>query len=681
MKEGSRKRWVIGLFLGALLLRIFFLLEAAGSPFFSYLIGDSRYYHDWALRIAGGDWLGDSTFWVDPLYAYVLGVIYAIFGPAPIVLLAVQAVLGALTAMIVYALGRRVFGEAAGFLAAALAALYDLLIFYDGVLLKTSMTTFLCALTLLALLRAGETGRLRYWILGGALAGLCCLARSSFLLFLPFAILWMLSLNWKEKRPGFLLSLALFLLAAAVLIAPVTIRNHAVTRSFVLLTANLGQNLYLGNSPFNTTGTYTAPPFIREESEHEEQDWKRHAEMKEQRELTPSEVSGFWVGKTLDWIAKDTGAFLSLLWKKVRLTWNRFEVPDNYDVYFYRREFSNILKIPFPGFGVVAPLALAGIVIGLAGWRRRLLLYFALLALAALPTVFFIFARFRVPYVPLLCLFAAFFTITWIDWARARRWTRAALGALLLAGMALFVNFPIAGMDPSLSVKPFYNMGRYHEEQEEYAEALEWYRKGIDTIERMKSEGLEAGYRASDFYNAAGGACWKLGKEQEAIDAFEKAVEVNPRERYAHKNLALVLWNMGEYDRSIASWKKHVEIHPRQEPELLYRQGLHHLGKGEFEEAGLALEKLHRIQPGKVESMILLGAARFGSGDPEGAERILIMALQIDPNAAEAHYHLARIHAAKEPPDLRRARIHCDQALSLGYDVPDALRAMLAEDG
>jgi hypothetical protein len=29
-----------------------------------------------AQRIAGGEWIGQASFWVDPLFAYVLGVAY-----------------------------------------------------------------------------------------------------------------------------------------------------------------------------------------------------------------------------------------------------------------------------------------------------------------------------------------------------------------------------------------------------------------------------------------------------------------------------------------------------------------------------------------------------------------------------------------------------------------------------
>ena len=95
MKDRLSSRWIITLFIVALLLRILFLVESSSSPFFPCLIGDSSYYHEWALRIAGGDWLGSSIFWVDPLYAYLLGVIYTVFGTAPALLLAIQAVLGA----------------------------------------------------------------------------------------------------------------------------------------------------------------------------------------------------------------------------------------------------------------------------------------------------------------------------------------------------------------------------------------------------------------------------------------------------------------------------------------------------------------------------------------------------------------------------------------------------------
>jgi tetratricopeptide (TPR) repeat protein len=655
------------LFITALLLRILFLLEASSAPFFTYLIGDSRFYHDWALRIAGGDWIGESIFWVDPLYAYFLGLLYLVFGPASWAPLLIQAMLGAFTAVFVYAIGRRTFSEAAGLLAGALAAAYDLLLFYDGVLLKTSLTTFLCTACLLALLHAAVAKRLRHWILSGVLVGLCCLVRSSFLIFVPCVFLWAFSLNWKGIRGGLLLRLLLFFLGAAAAIAPVTVRNVAITKSFVLLTANLGQNLYIGNNPFNQTGTYTAPPFIREESEHEEEDWRRHAENEEQRRLTPPEISSFWVGRTLDWMKKNPGDFFSLLLKKLRLSWNRFEVPDNYDVYFYRQEFSRVLKLSFVRFGVVAPLALAGLVIGLRHWRKRLLLYLCFLALAALPVAFFVFARFRMPYVPLLCLFGAFFITFLVEWIKERKWLNAVGGLLLLAVAALFVNLPITGMAPSLSVKPYYNMGLYHVEQEDYASALEWCQKGIDTIERLRAEGKGVSHRASDFYNCAGGAYWKMGRADEAKAAYEKAIEINPRERYAHRNLALIHWELDDRVKALASFRKHVAVNPTQKPELFFHEGIYYLDREAFGEAVEAFRRLKRIQPGDARVMTLLGAALLGTGDSTRAEAALLEAVNLDPYAGEAYYHLARIQADH---DSARARAYCEKARALGYEVP-----------
>ena len=74
------KRWLLLVFVLALGLRLFFLMEAAENPFFENRIGDARYYHDWAVKIASGDWVGDRIFWVDPLYAYLLALVYCCAG-------------------------------------------------------------------------------------------------------------------------------------------------------------------------------------------------------------------------------------------------------------------------------------------------------------------------------------------------------------------------------------------------------------------------------------------------------------------------------------------------------------------------------------------------------------------------------------------------------------------------
>jgi hypothetical protein len=64
----------------ALTVRLIYIWQISHAPFFDLRIGDARAYHEWALRIARGDWIGDRVFYQAPLYPYFLAVLYKIAG-------------------------------------------------------------------------------------------------------------------------------------------------------------------------------------------------------------------------------------------------------------------------------------------------------------------------------------------------------------------------------------------------------------------------------------------------------------------------------------------------------------------------------------------------------------------------------------------------------------------------
>src|SRR6185436_5306344 len=114
-------------------------------------MGDARVYDEWAVRIAGGEWMGQEIFYQTPLYPYLLGVIYAIAGHDPGVVRVVQACLGAGSCVLLALAGRRFFTERDGLIAACILAIYPPAIFFDGLIQKSSLDLFLTT-AILALL-------------------------------------------------------------------------------------------------------------------------------------------------------------------------------------------------------------------------------------------------------------------------------------------------------------------------------------------------------------------------------------------------------------------------------------------------------------------------------------------------------------------------------------------------
>ncbi len=83
--------------------------------------------------------------------------------------------------------------------------------------------------------------------------------------------------------------------------------------------------------------------------------------------------------------------------------------------------------------------------------------------------------------------------------------------------------------------------------------------------------------------------------------------------------------------------------------------------------------------------MVLLGQVHLKLGEVEKAKRVLTRALDEDPDLGETHYQLARAFLDATPPDAAAARKHGDEAVKLGFEVPEQflrrLKVMEGEKG
>src|SRR6185295_12779047 len=64
----------------AALLRVAYVLSLRSSPWFEHLAVDPEYYDAWARQIVAQGWLGERTFYMDPLYPYLLAAVYRLVG-------------------------------------------------------------------------------------------------------------------------------------------------------------------------------------------------------------------------------------------------------------------------------------------------------------------------------------------------------------------------------------------------------------------------------------------------------------------------------------------------------------------------------------------------------------------------------------------------------------------------
>ncbi len=244
---GPRPRFTRSLlfvFLAGLALRAAFLrFEPPTFP-----VGDERTYLTWATQYLPSARIGFSPFRMHlifhpPLYPYFVAGLQTLPGGLALVQW-VQVLLSALLVPAVGRLGALAFGERTGLVAAGITAVFPELVWFAPHF--WSETVMLCLLwwSLERALEADVTGRTLPAGLGGALLGLTALTRETVLYFAPLAALW---LAWRPSRPGGRLRGAAFLAAALLTVAPWTLRNWIVFRTFIPVSTSAGLNLWQGN--------------------------------------------------------------------------------------------------------------------------------------------------------------------------------------------------------------------------------------------------------------------------------------------------------------------------------------------------------------------------------------------------------------------------------------------------
>ena len=412
----------------AFAVRLAYLYQIESIPFFYGLISDAERYDAWARSIASGDWWGQTTFYQAPLYPYFLAVVKAGLADSPFVTRLAQIVLGSLSCGLLALAGWAFLSRRAGLWAGVILALYPPAIFFDGLIQKTSLAQFLFCLLLTLL--GWQQLRARGWrsLAIGAVLGLFCLTRENGLALVPVVLVWAWLYRPADSGPDARLRFqrtALVLGGLILVLLPVGLRNRYVGGEFVLTTAQMGPNFYIGNNP-DATGRYRPLVKGHETPEFEQDDARRLAEQDLGRPLTPRQVSHYWSGRAWAYIRSQPLDWFKLLGNKWLLVWNAYEIPDAESYYVYR-DWSWLLAAlgSLLHYGVLVPLAAAGVVL-LWGQRRRLgVLYALVLVTAAAVTLFYVFARYRYPIVPVAVLFAGAALPEAVALLRASCWRRA----------------------------------------------------------------------------------------------------------------------------------------------------------------------------------------------------------------------------------------------------------------
>jgi len=639
-----RKRDAAGIFVVALAMRLVHVWQLRASPVFALLMGDSRGYDEWARRIAGGEWIGTDVFYQAPLYPYLLGVVYAIAGRHLLLVRVLQAAVGSASCVLLGLATARFLSRKAGIVAGLVLALYAPAIFFDGLIQKSVLDVFfIClALWLLSTTFTGEHAEhaekkisprssrpprfnVRTFLWLGITMGALALTRENALVFIVVILAWTLFANPQSPVPNPRLKrAALFLAGLALVLAPVAARNAYVGGGFYITTSQFGPNFYIGNNP-QADGTYQSLRYGRGAPEYERTDATELAERALGRSLTPAEVSSYWSDKALDFITSEPGAWLKLMARKVALLWNATEMVDT-ESQETHAEYSLPLRVLglVGHFGILVPLALAGVIVTWPNRKRFWILHAMTLGYAASVVAFYVFARYRYPLVPFLIVFAAAGLVE----LRALRGRAAAWTAAAVAAAAVCANWPILSASTMQAVTES-NIGAALQQERRLDEAIDHYRRAV---------ALRPDYAPA--FNNLGSALRARGRRDEAVESYEKALELRPDFAGAHYNMANLLVDEGNPAAAIDHFERALQIEPAS-ADVHNNLGIALAGVGRLDEAIAEFRRAIALDPQSAKAHRNLGDVLSTSGAQRQGLDSMRQAARLDPNDAAIRYDLA----------------------------------------
>jgi len=554
---------LIGILLLALILRVMALLSLKGSIYFDFLLWDERLYHAWAVNLARGTFESSSVYEMAPLPAYFMALIYKLFSPDVVYIRIVNIAFGVFTCYLVFLIGKELANKPIGLFACLVAAIYEPFIFYSIVPLKTSFSVFLFALVcylLVAVMRRFSI--IKTLFLGIAIA-LANNVRPNCLVLIPIIFLLLAWNAYKEKFSLKVLAATLVIYIAGLLIvqSPFMIRNYMVAGETSATPSQSGFNLFICNNfqygyPVPFASTAPAEMGIH---------FTIEASRRVGEKLSSGEASRYWTNEVIRTALEQPAAFT---WQKVKKLvgfFHWFENSDHYNIGFMS-DYVMFFKVPFFGFWLILPFGMTAMVLNMTRSRKEFALSAVFIIYALTLVAFFTNIRVRLPLLVILIPFAVIGVNYLRYYINNRESKKAIIYFVVLAGFFIIEFIPVKDskdMTAFLNTHAIIlNSKGLEDEAIEYWEKSSSLEKHYSDFANLSLVGVyyskgdkqkafsyldkihDDSYAASNKYDMIGDMMVNQGQLENAISAYEKALEFNSGLRRTRTKLIKVLWRI-----------------------------------------------------------------------------------------------------------------------------------------
>ena len=186
-----------------------------------------------------------------PLYPLFLAATYFVFGYDYNSARIFQAIIGAITCLLIYFIAKKLYNPNIGFYAFVITSIYPSLIGYSGLLYSETLAAFLLSLTILFYLLSSEKNSFLIFVITGIFSGLLILCYPKFL-FLP-VIFGLSSYFFNKFRQDFLKYFFGLITAVILVLTPWALRNFNEFGKFIPVATGAGTTLWHSTLPEDNT--------------------------------------------------------------------------------------------------------------------------------------------------------------------------------------------------------------------------------------------------------------------------------------------------------------------------------------------------------------------------------------------------------------------------------------------
>lgn len=356
---------------------------------------DEKEYLSLAMKLAGGESFIDSNGdWSTkaPLWPFLLSIMFRVFGDGLLIPQVAVCMLGAGSVFLTFKLGLQLLGNRFPALAAAgISALYPSFVVYSAILQTEALYIVFVLLAFIYVEQMRERPVTITGIFVGVFAALATMTRAVFFGFFVMLLLVLVFMFRKElqRYAGALVAAGIVWM---LLLIPWTIRNYNIHETFVPISSWGGISFMLGNNPYST-GTWSTKPGFEE--------WFSTKAAENRIDLaTSTEIqrSAFGTKLGLEFITSYPADAARLWLKKFYM----------HLVYPISNSDSNVLlqAVCVGGDIVLYLLGGLGLITIRDRWQRFLPLFMAILFFTFLQIALHCEARYRLPIMPFVTIFA-----------------------------------------------------------------------------------------------------------------------------------------------------------------------------------------------------------------------------------------------------------------------------------